>query len=86
MEIPRRTGNLVVIPFTNIFVAFVWLFRMIVKLLAKVTPAVCWIFDDFPVKILRVKDRIGVQDVEVLSQGLGRDEIGRVDVGMRQAE
>jgi hypothetical protein len=59
---------------------------MIVKLLAKVTPAVCWIADDFPVKILRVKDRIGVQDVEILSQGLGRDEIGHVDVGMRQAE
>jgi hypothetical protein len=59
---------------------------MIVKLLAKVTPAVCWIADDFPVKIPRVKDRIGVQDVEILSQGLGRDEIGHVDVGMRQAE
>ena len=67
-----------------------WLFRIIVKLLAKVTPAVCWIADDFPVlfsvKILRVKDQIGVQDVEILSQGLGRDEIGRVDVEMRQSE
>ncbi len=80
-----KTGDLVVKPSADIFVAFLRLFRAI-KLLAQVAPAVGRRADDlpvfFPVEIFRVEPRIGVQDVEVLGQGLWRDEIGRVDVGM----
>ena len=63
---------------------------MIFELLAKVTSAVYLIANDFPVlfpvKIVRVNNRMGVQDVKMLRKGLGRDKIGCVDVGMRHAE
>ncbi len=80
-----KTGDLVVKPGADIFVALGRLFRA-VELLAQVAPAVGRKADDlpvlFPVKIFRIQSRISVQDVEVLGQGLWRGKIGRVDVGM----